>query len=304
MERKMDISSAEQADSMAERAKAMRLSQALARFLPDDRADQLSLAAENPDGRSAWDVVLDCLTDSHVLKLNRWLRFPDRRALPVVIDEILVRQEYHVPLDREAPRIIDCGSNFGLGVYYFCRIFKSPSIVAVEPDPRVRALLEENVRTNKYSGVDVLPAAVSADPAQASFFLSDTDSLASTLLPERRGSESRKITVETVNLADLIGDGADLVKLDIEGAEATVLEASQHALSRVRYLICECHADVEAQPSILLRCLAAIEQMGFETHVTRTAWMEEKVRFRPMDRIGHGQSHMIFARHRDETSPG
>src|SRR3989442_1502451 len=54
---------------------------------------------------------------------------------------------------RPDPFIIDCGSNVGVSVLYFKSLFPKARILAFEPDPKVFACLEENLRKNSVTNI-------------------------------------------------------------------------------------------------------------------------------------------------------
>jgi tRNA1(Val) A37 N6-methylase TrmN6 len=60
----------------------------------------------------------------------------------------------HVKLLRKvilaADAVFDCGANIGFATIFFKWLFPKARIYAFEPDPATYALLEKNVKTNKF----------------------------------------------------------------------------------------------------------------------------------------------------------
>ena len=51
------------------------------------------------------------------------MKFPDRHSLWVVMEEVLLREEYYFDIEIPNPRILDCGSHVGLAIYYFKSLY-------------------------------------------------------------------------------------------------------------------------------------------------------------------------------------
>jgi FkbM family methyltransferase len=108
-------------------------------------------------------------------------------------------------------------------------------VVAFEPDPRTRAVLERNVAANGATNVVVVPCAV-GDRAGVVRFLASGDSVG-------RVGESGDVEVEQVTLdgyCDDHGVAPTVMKVDIEGGEAAALDGSM-TVARLRTLVLEIH---------------------------------------------------------------
>jgi FkbM family methyltransferase len=151
---------------------------------------------------------------------------------------VLVGEEY-VP--RTTPTtILDLGANVGFATLYFHRRFPGSRIVAVEADPSNYEKLKHNV--GMLPSVTTVHAAVVGEDGPVAFF-PDANGLVSSTRP--LAADAPEITVRGITIASLMRehdlDTADLVKLDIEGAE---LEALRHApLDRIGEVIAEIHYD-------------------------------------------------------------
>jgi len=110
----------------------------------------------------------------------------------------------------------------------------------------------EVLRITRDGRVEVVEAAVAPEPGRAHFYVA-RDWVNSSLLQgyanEMGGGVARVVGVEALTLEQIVGEGADIVKLDIEGMELQVLKASRSALSpsRVKAVIVEAHTPRAAE---------------------------------------------------------
>jgi FkbM family methyltransferase len=131
---------------------------------------------------------------------------------------------------------VDVGANIGLFTLALAkRVEPDGAVWAFEPDPANRALLQENVAANGLGDlVTVSELALTDATGQLFFQPSPTDASASHLAPGG-------IRVEAVRLDDLDIEHVDVMKIDVEGAECSVLRGAAETLSNSR-------------PALLLEC--------------------------------------------------
>jgi FkbM family methyltransferase len=141
-----------------------------------------------------------------------------------VIREVFVNGEYDLPPISPSV-ILDVGSNVGLSVLYFHDRYPEAKIIAVEPARRGFARLERNV--GDLPNVHLIrAAAVGADgPVKLH---SGWQSWASSLFAADDMYEVEEVEGRTLDgiLAAYGEERADVIKLDIEGAEPEVLVGS------------------------------------------------------------------------------
>lgn len=142
---------------------------------------------------------------------------------------------------RPNQTILDVGANAGIYVLQFAR-WSAPGgrVVAVEPNPAARVLLEEHVRLNGLvDRVDIIAAAVSARAGSATLFAAEANGMSrlgapNPILP----LPATAITVPVVTIDDLcVSRVPDWLFLDIEGFEF-------QALAGAARLITTRHADL------------------------------------------------------------
>lgn len=166
-----------------------------------------------------------------------------------VFDQIFVEREYRC-LDgiREADTIVDAGANCGYSSAYFLSRYPTSRVVSIEPDPANFAMLTMNVAPYG-SRAQCLEAALWSHPARLRFKSATTGT----------GNEWGRQTTETgeatqdAEIAALdmpaiiqrFGLGQiDILKIDIEGAEAQVFSAPDLSwLDNVRNIVIELHGD-------------------------------------------------------------
>jgi FkbM family methyltransferase len=147
---------------------------------------------------------------------------------------------------------LDVGANVGVYVLQFAH-WSRPNgrVIALEPNPSARAVLEKHVRLNGLeSRVEIVPAAVGATAGEATLFAADTDGMSrlGTPNPLLEG-RTTPITVPIVTLDDLCASRRlvpDWLFLDIEGFEIAALTGARRLLSAVRErlrLVVEMHPD-------------------------------------------------------------
>jgi len=246
--------------------------------------------------------VLDIVTEGDLVYLAKGtLRFPDRHSLWTLIHEILVREDYYFKAGTKSPRILDCGTHFGLAVYYFKTLYPNARVIGFEPFPEMREMALENVERNDYKNVEILPYALYRREGKRTFFVSETYSMAGSLFDHRRelGDRLRKITVQCKRLSRFLDEPTDFLKLDVEGAEDEVLEECGDSLQNVRYLFCEYHIGVGGEKNRLERLLTLLGRNGFEYHVGKSLNFQDFSLHRPTSFLGEKGSFVIWAKQRE-----
>ena len=142
-----------------------------------------------------------------------------------VAREVFFDDQYHLPTNTTARVIVDAGANIGLSVLLFAHRFPDAAIHAVEPDRTSLRKLLRNV--GHLPNVTVHPVAVGATDGWAGFREASAG-WASSLSDDGEGH-----VVPVINLARFVrevADGrADILKLDVEGAEWAILRRTRLA---------------------------------------------------------------------------
>ena len=161
-----------------------------------------------------------------------------------VLNEVFLKDVYRFPdlvssrlseLSRP-PRVLDLGGHVGMfGVYIFQR-WPTALVTSVEPDPLNAVILRRCVRRNrKFQAWTVIEAAVTNQTGTA--WLKFGQGAASQLCD---GEADDAVEVQTIDAFDLLRE-ADVVKMDIEGAEWQILNDPRLATIRPAGLVLEYH---------------------------------------------------------------
>lgn len=153
-------------------------------------------------------------------------------------------------------RVVDVGANIGVFALWAERL--GAEVTAYEPEPRTFASLTSNVAGRRVSPRQA--ALVGQAAPTARLYLSELMSTRHTVLGKEieSGEPLRDfVDVPAVTLADVVGSGCDLVKLDCEGAEfEALLRADDDTLRRAQRIILEFHR-VFGSPEALVDRLEA-----------------------------------------------
>jgi FkbM family methyltransferase len=155
---------------------------------------------------------------------------------------------------------VDVGANWG----YFTLVAAhavgpNGRVLALEPDPRMAAELRGNVARNGIAHVTVLEAAASEGAGEAvlaGYAEADRNRGVSSLVAVPAG-DAPSFAVRTARLDALMDEHgiarADLVKIDVEGAEELVLRGMARGLAEGRYgrVLMELHPTQHPDPARL-----------------------------------------------------
>ena len=157
-----------------------------------------------------------------------------------ITDSVLAAIRPHVPSDAVC---LDVGANIGLYSLGLSHLAPQGQVYAFEPSPTTYGHLQANLAANCATNVDACNLALGASVGTVRFhdfsffsagsFSSDEGSLLSS---ESYGSESFEAAATTLDdfVADRGLDRVDVVKVDVEGAEMSVLAGAEKTLATYR----------------------------------------------------------------------
>ena len=200
------------------------------------------------------------------------LHYLDAASLLSAFDVVVVKGWNDFRCDKKNPVILDGGANIGISTIHYKRLFPGAVITAFEPDPRACELLRRNFAVNRIHDVEVVEKALWASNGRTTFFSEGADANRvvcgdevkhlTTLTPA-----AKEVEVETVRLADYLAQQKyDLVKLDIESAEAEVIVDCGDTLRNVDNLVIEFHL-TNSKPHDLARMLETLAKQEFHVGV-------------------------------------
>lgn len=153
------------------------------------------------------------------------------------VREVMVEEIYRPPPYIKPSVVVDLGGNIGLASVFYYREYKCPTVICVEPVARNVRMIRENLRLNGVNAV-VIQAAISS-VAGTVRFKSDVRS------NQGRVSEDGELAAPCVTMDELLRatphNWIDLLKIDIEGHEQTLLTENNFWLKRVGAILIEFH---------------------------------------------------------------
>ncbi len=177
------------------------------------------------------------LTKSTIKWFDRQISFSDASSFLHTIDEIFEKEIYHFKTETTRPYIIDVGSNIGLSVLFFKRLYPNSEIVAFEPDPEIFEMLKSNLNDFEVSSVVIHNAAVWKTDGEQYFY---SEGALSGSLEEIIGAN--KIRIQTKDIINLINNHeVELLKIDVEGSELEILLHLKPYLKFVKRIFVEYH---------------------------------------------------------------
>lgn len=198
---------------------------------------------------------------SETTLLGKKIRTPDTFSTLFAIRDLFEKEIYRFTSQSSQPYILDCGANIGLSVIYFKSLFPHAKITAFEPDPTIFDYLIHNVnKVFDWQDVKLINKGVWNENTTLHFTAEGADG--------GRLSETNENSqqVEVTRLYDYLDRPIDFLKIDIEGAEITVLKDCRAVLHHVRLLYIEYHSFIY-QPQQLADLLIILTQNGFRYHI-------------------------------------
>lgn len=174
-----------------------------------------------------------------------------------VLAETLTLQAYRLPIDTAARTIVDLGSHIGAASVWMAHRYGARRVLAVEPSPANARLTRLNLALNRISAT-VIEAAIADHDGWVSFDCSPRNSTLGQIA-DAGVLRVAAVTMPTV-LAELESrEPIDLLKVDIEGAEAVLFAGDLRWLDRVGMIIAELHPNlIDVEPIV-----SALRQRGF-----------------------------------------
>jgi FkbM family methyltransferase len=203
--------------------------------------------------------------DLKILRLrspNLW--FKVRGALDVwTIKETFLDRFYEKHGFAVQPhwQVIDVGA--GLGDYTLYAAVTQPDahIYAFEPYPESFTLMQENLRLNAVTNAQAFDNAIAAASGELILDLSGGEPLQFQSHAQKAAHIEKSLSVHAFSLVDALEmldmESCDLLKMDCEGAEYSILFGTPHSvLERVQRIVLETHDNiVEYQHPDLIRFL-------------------------------------------------
>ena len=163
---------------------------------------------------------------------------------------------------RSGMAVVDIGANIGYYTVLFARQVAPGRVLAFEPDPFNRELLERNLRDNGVQA-QLSDAAVTDDSGAIRFYLDRNFRGLHSLSRQNRRSDldDDYIDVPAVTLDEALAQagwsGADLIKIDAQGAEGRILRGAAGTLGVDRPVFIM----LELWPRGLANCGSSVDEV-------------------------------------------
>ena len=199
----------------------------------------------------------------HHEKINEYnIQFFHYSIFLSLFEDMFLNDEYYVKLPK-SPHIIDLGSEVGISTIYFKLMYPNASVDAFEPDPASYTLLKDNIYRNSIKFVETHNVALANNQGHLPFYVdSKVDgSLTMSLFPAR---QQKKIEVKVDKLSKYITQKVDLIKIDIEGAELSVIQdlVDSKKIKFIQNIIVEYHHHINKKQNNLADFIHLLESAG------------------------------------------
>ncbi|MGR6466330.1 FkbM family methyltransferase [Rhizobium sp. PAMB 3182] len=166
---------------------------------------------------------------------------------------------------RPGDTLLDIGANIGYMSACFLANVEGSNVIAVEPQAGVLDLLRANL--GRFPGrAEIAPVALSAESGRGHLQIVDDNRGASRLVSHGDG-ETQDVELWSPEqlIEALKPTKIDIVKIDVEGHEETVFQASRSILAkfRPRIIVFEDHGD-KAAPDAVIGSL--LRSLGYRVH--------------------------------------
>lgn len=224
-------------------------------------------------------------TVSQVVFAGRPIRICDGPSFLSAWDEIFVNRIYEVPdSGRAMPCLVDAGANIGLAALFWKWRYDRFRYLGFEPDPRIAACCRENLRAWRIEG-ELIEAAVAGREGVLGFEPDGADG-------GHLADGKSPLMVPAKRLSAYLPEEVDLLKIDVEGSEAEVVEEITPFLTRVRLLFVEWHGRSGHQ--VLGHTIARLESAGFTCYIQVAAGPRRPF-LSPMPSAGFFQQINLYA---------
>jgi FkbM family methyltransferase len=174
---------------------------------------------------------------------------------------------------KEGDTVIDIGANEGAFTCLALRIVgQRGRVIAVEPQPDLRSIIEINCAINNFTNVQIETAALSPNKTEIMYMFPRINSGSSSIVRSYRWRK-RTTMVAGIGFTELMQKYAvttvDFVKIDVEGYEPEVLESMFECImaGRIKNIFVDFHGSILERRGIDAR---KIDQKMTE-YMTRTA---------------------------------
>jgi FkbM family methyltransferase len=227
-------------------------------------------------------------TDVSVKLNGQKVLVPDSPSFISMFDEIYYKKIYEIP--HSEPRILDLGANIGISLIWFKEKYPQSSILAFEADPFIFSYLKLN--TSNLSNVTIKNEAVWSEDTTLSFASDGGDA---GRVSDDGDVQEKTVSVEAKDIKLILKEHGpfDFIKMDIEGAESTVVPECKGLLGEVKFFFCEYHS-TKSDDQYLDVLISFFKEEGFRVHMQPITFGEQPFMATP-NKLGYDMQSNIFA---------
>jgi FkbM family methyltransferase len=133
---------------------------------------------------------------------------------------------------NEDSTVIDVGANIGNHTVFFSRICKAKEVYCFEPLKTAYSILEKNIELNNIKNVKKFNLALGENEGNAKIAYFDINGIGSTQFMECGDGDFKVATLDSFQFKQV-----DFCKIDVEGAQYSVLKGAQETLKKFRPMI-------------------------------------------------------------------
>jgi len=171
----------------------------------------------------------------------------------ILVKEVFEDEIYKIDQLDNPKLIIDCGAYTGISTLWFREKYPNVRIISIEPNWMSYDFMQENFARNNIDNVKTLNVGLDANSGSRNLFFENSpegwNSVASFQEGGWKGDKERhkmqsSMKVKVITLSSILNDidsEIDMIKMDIEGVEQSVLEEAGDELYRVKSLAVEYH---------------------------------------------------------------
>jgi len=202
------------------------------------------LIAKSTNATSAKTIEFKCFGEPLFLR-------PDLVDLKVFLSCMSGEFDVITMNPDDVETVVDLGGFIGISARVFADKYPKAKIFVVEPDPDNFDLLKQNV--DAFPQIQPINGAICGKPQKLTFFKRSSGNWGTSIKSSEDAIASNSFEVQGYDmrqLSDIMGfDRIDLLKVDIEGAEADVFAQPSDILNETKVVLIELHDYLDPQAS-------------------------------------------------------
>lgn len=146
--------------------------------------------------------------------------------------------------------MIDVGANAGFYTLHLAKTYKNANIISIEADPETSSILEKNCNLNNLSNVTIHNLAIADREGELTLYQSASHSGIHSIFEPANSQDTSSVKIKSTTLDNLIHGSFNKVawiKIDVEGAELSVLRGSSKTLKITNKIFVEVHEHILKQ---------------------------------------------------------